>query len=53
MILKVKKVSKQALIEIVLVEESCEITNKQIEKDIRKEAFIPWSKNITKVVVSR
>jgi hypothetical protein len=49
----VKKVPKKALIEIVLVEESCEITNKQIEKDIRKEAFIPWSKSIAKVVVSR
>jgi hypothetical protein len=45
-------VPKKVLIEIVLVEESCEISNKQIEKDIRKEAFIPWSKNIIKVVVS-
>jgi hypothetical protein len=52
MILKVKKVSKKVLIEIVLVEESCEISNKQIEKDIRKEAFIPWCENIIKVAVS-
>jgi hypothetical protein len=48
----VKKVYKKVLIEIVLVEESCEISNKQIEKDIRKEAFIPWSESIIKVVVS-
>jgi len=48
---KVKDMSKKALIEIVLVEESYETSNMQIEKEIRKEAFIPWCKNIKKITV--
>jgi len=43
---------KKALIKIVLVQESRETSNKEIEKEIRREAFIPWCKRISKVVVS-
>jgi hypothetical protein len=42
---------KEALIRIVLVEESVEISDKQIKKEILREAFIPWCKKIVRVAV--
>lgn len=42
---------KEALIQIVLVDESVEISDKLIKKEILREAFIPWCKNIVKVIV--
>jgi hypothetical protein len=42
---------KEATIVIHLVEESHEAANEEIEKDIRREAKIPWCKNIKKVTV--
>ena len=48
--------SKKALIEISLVEESDEKTNDEIAKEILKEltesaAVIPWCRQVNKVVV--
>lgn len=43
---------KEATIVIHLVEESHEATNKEIEMEIRKEAKIPWCKNIKKITVT-
>jgi hypothetical protein len=43
---------KEATIMIYLVEESHEATNEEIEMDIRKEAKIPWCRNIKKVTVT-
>lgn len=42
---------KEAIIVINLVEESREVPNEQIEMEIRKEAEIPWCRNIKKVTV--
>lgn len=43
---------KKALIEVRLVPESKTINNGTIEKEIKKEAQIPWAKEIVKVTVS-
>lgn len=42
---------KKAVIEVDLVPESAHMPNTQIEKEIRKEAAIPWAKEIEKVTV--
>ena len=48
---------KKAVIVISLVEESVEVSNKEIEKEIMKELSkhpptIPWLKNVEKVTVT-
>lgn len=43
---------KEATIVIHLVEESHEAANEEIEMEIRKEAKIPWCRNIKKVTVT-
>ena len=42
---------KRAVIEVNLVPESAETLNSQIEKEIRKEASIPWAEKVVKVTV--
>ncbi|MFQ6081499.1 MAG: hypothetical protein ACE5OW_07525 [Candidatus Bathyarchaeia archaeon] len=49
--------TKKAVIVILLVEESKEIPNKEIEKEIREELSkgwprIPWCKRVERVTVS-
>jgi|YelNatPaOPRAMG01_1025707.scaffolds.fasta_scaffold44285_4 hypothetical protein len=51
-----KAMTKKALIEILLVEESAEKANKEIEKEIRDELsenthVIPWAAKIEKMQV--
>jgi len=51
---KTNLINKKAIIEISLVNESREVENEQIEKDITdelSESIIPWCKQIEKVVV--
>jgi hypothetical protein len=43
---------KKALIEIVLVDESYEESNEQIEREIRKDIFVPWCRKIKKIIVT-
>jgi len=42
---------KKAVIEVSLVPESAEVSNSQIEKEIRSEASIPWVREIKNVTV--
>lgn len=42
---------KKAIIKVNLVPESAEMSNSQIEREIRKEASIPWVSEIEKVTV--
>jgi len=42
---------KKVVIEVSLVPESAEMSNSQIEKEILKEASIPWGKEVKKVTV--
>lgn len=46
---------KKAVIEIALLEESVEVTNKNIEREIldalSEEAIIPWMKRVEKVTI--
>ena len=46
--------NKKAIIEISLVNESVEVNNEQIKKDIideLSESIIPWFKQVEKVIV--
>lgn len=43
---------KKATIIVKLVDEATETPNAQIEKDIRKEAKIPWMKDIVSVHIT-
>jgi hypothetical protein len=45
--------SKKAIVEVSLVQESDKMSNKHIEKEILKEAFIPWGKTILKVKIEK
>ena len=42
---------KKAIITIKLVPEASEVANEKAEKEIRKEAQIPWCKEIEKVII--
>ena len=42
---------KKAIITIKLVPEASQVSNSQIEKEIKKEAQIPWCKEIEKVSI--
>jgi len=42
---------EKAIIKVNLVPESAEISNRQIEREIRKDAWIPWVSEIEKVTV--
>ena len=42
---------KKAIITVKLVSEASEVPNSQIEKEILKDAQIPWCKEIKKVTV--
>jgi len=49
--LKARRMKKRAVIEVSLVPESADTLNSQIEKEIRKEASIPWVEKVVKVTV--
>ena len=44
---------KIAIVVVRLVPEGDEVTDSQIEKEIREDSTIPWTKQIEKVVVSK
>jgi len=51
----VMKLTKKATIVISLVEESMEVSNEEIEREIREELKdlpIPWCKKVEKVTVT-
>lgn len=43
---------KKAIITVKLVSEASEVPNSQIEKEILKDAQIPWCREIVKVTVT-
>jgi hypothetical protein len=48
---EVSPMRKKATIKVNLVPESAEMSNSQIEREIQKDASIPWVSEIEKVTV--
>jgi len=42
---------KKAIIVVNLVPESANAPNTQIKKEIKRESFIPWAKEIEKITI--